>query len=238
MPARVIPHRLPSCPGRDSRFTIRHHSGRPGQPWWVFYEPEAGDRIPADDSHEELINLVNYLKQQEGQSGGGAFSINEHGQVIARTSASTAAGGQAMHVVGLREDEVIRYRETITFSAGTLDPRATPGEGETWPGPRCGMTYKFVAPRNPKPPSRNFDEVFVEIEGKVIQLSTDAQIRPYPPQTGPVADFLAALRRQLPNGGRFRVNEHGRAFTADRSIFIGRIPDRQWFKPLRLRENC
>ena len=29
-------------------------------------------------------------------------------------------------------------------------------------------------------------------------------------QSEPMAAFLAALRRQLPQGGRFRVNEHGR----------------------------
>jgi hypothetical protein len=237
MPKRVIPHRLPSCPGRNSRFTIRHHQGMSGQPWWVFYEPEAGDRIPADDSHEELINLVNDLKEQEGLSGGGAFSINEFGQVIARMGASAAAGGQAMHVVGLRDGEVVRYGGIITFREGALDPRAMPSEGEPWPGPRCGMTYKFVAPNNPRPPSRNFDEIFVEIEGNIIQLSTDTQIQPYPPRAGLLADFLSSLRRQLPIGGRFRVNEHGRAFTADQSTFIGRIPT-QWFKPLRLRENC
>ncbi len=238
MPTRVIPHRLPSCPGRNSRFTIRRHQGLAEQPWWVFYEPGAEDRIPADDAHVELVDLVNSLKEQEGNQGGGGFSINEHGQVIARMSANAAAGGQAMHVVGLRGGEIIRYEGVITFLGGAMDPRAVPTEGEQWPGPRCGMTYKFAAPNNPKPPSRNFDEIFVEIEGRTIQLSTDTQIQPYPPPAGPLANFLASLRRQLPTGGRFRVNEHGRAFTSDQSIFIGCIPGTQWFTPLRLRVNC
>ena len=97
------------------------------------------------------------------------------------------------------------------------------------------MTYKFAAPGNPKPPSRNLDEVFVEEEGRVLQLSTHASIRPYPPVQGPLAVFLQALRRQLPDGGRFRVNEHGRAFTSDGSIYVGIIPRAEWFRPLTAR---
>ncbi len=71
MPGRVIPHRLPSCPGQDSRYTIRHNANQPTNPWWIYYEPPGANRIPADDPHRELIDLVNALKVGMGQTEGG-----------------------------------------------------------------------------------------------------------------------------------------------------------------------
>jgi hypothetical protein len=228
---RVIAKKLPVCPGRDSRFTIRHNPHR-GSEWWVYYEAPEGAPVPSDDDHPDLISLVNGLKQAEGNAPGGGFSINEHFQVIARTRAPASYGGQSIHVAGLREGVIATYEEPILFQGGNLSPTITPIEGQTWTGPLCGMTYSFVKPGNPQLPSRNFDEVFVTVEGQVVQLSRDAGINPYPPASGPLASFLAALRRRLPSGGAFRVNEHGRAFTSRGNIYIGVVPLDQWFRPL------
>ena len=87
MAGRIIGTRLPCCPGKDSRFSIRHNVEQVGQPWWVFYEPPGADRIPADAPHAELVKLVNSMKMEMAHTEGGAFSINEHGQVIARAQA-------------------------------------------------------------------------------------------------------------------------------------------------------
>lgn len=236
MPGRVICHRLPACPGRDSRHTIRHNSLQPGNPWWVFYEPPASaPPIPADNPHPELVALVNDLKIAEGQKPGGSFSINEHGQVIARTTAPRGTKGRAIHLVNVSGGAVATYKTPVVFQKGALTPLATPAEGDVWPGPLCGMTYSFAAPSHPKPPSRNVDEIWIEVEGQNLQLSQDAGVRLYPPSTGPLADFLAALRRRIPHGGRFRVNEFGRAFTSDDAIYIGKVPMAQWFRPLTAR---
>lgn len=229
MKGRVIAHRHPACPGHDSRFTLRSNNELPGKPWWVHYKANSAF-VPADLPHEELVSVVNDLKMQEIQREGGAFSINEHGQVIARMTAPPGHPGNAIHVVGLTGGIVYRYTAPIVF--GALDPTLLPNEGDPWAGPLCGMTYTFTAPGNPRPPSRSFDEVLVEIEGVTAQLSTSAGVAPYPPSTGSLAVFLQALRRQLPNGGPFRVNEHGRAFTSKRQRFIGCVPLDQWFRPL------
>lgn len=235
MPGRIIGTRLPCCPGKDSRFTVRHHQDHPEKPWWVHYEPPGGDPIPADDSHTALVNLVLALKREMAQTEGGPFSINEHGQVIARAKAP-AGPGNTIHIINVTSGGAVStYHEPILFQNGELDPRATPVEGEPWPGPLSGMTYKFAAPGNPKPPSRNLDEVFVEEEGVVLQLSTHAGINPYPPANGELCRFLSALRRRLPEGGRFRVNEHGRAFTSRDAVYIGTIPREIWFRPLTAR---
>ncbi|MGH9967258.1 MAG: hypothetical protein ACREBG_05420 [Pyrinomonadaceae bacterium] len=228
---RVIPKKLPTCPGRDSRFTIRHNPDQANL-WWVYYESTDGTLLPADEDHSDLVALVNSLKEAEGNAAGGGFSINEHFQVIARMTAPSNYGGQSIHVVGLAGGLIATYDQTIVFQNGLLLPTITPLEGQEWVGPLCGMTYSFAAPGSPKGPSRNFDQVFVEIDGQKHFLSVDAGINPYPPTTGPLATFLAALRRQLPIGGRFRVNEHGRAFTSENNIFIGIVPLAQWFKPL------
>jgi hypothetical protein len=234
MPASlVIPKRLPVCPGRDSRFTVRHNNDNGGE-WWVYYEAPEGTLIPADLPHVELVSLVNKLKEAEGNAAGGGFSINEHFQIIARMKAPAGYQQNTIHVVDISSGAVKTYTPTITFQAGVLDPTTVPAEGSPWPGPRCGSTYRFAAPGNRKPPSHNLDEVWTEIEGHIDLLSTHTGSIPYPPTTGPLAAFLTALRRQLPSGGRFRVNEHGRAFTADKNSFIGNVPLGSWFAPVSL----
>lgn len=211
----------------------------PGNPWWVYYNPPGEDRIPADGAHAALVDLVNAIKQAEGGALGGGFSINEYQQVIARMPAPAGYRGNAVEVIGMDDGEVITYsEEVITFSGGRLDPRDNPGEGAAWTGPLCGTTYSFTAPGNPQPPSRNLDEVIITIEGANLQLSGDARISPYPPARGALTNFLAALRRQLPEGGRFRVNEHRRAFTSAGSIFIGTVPANHWFRQLQPTINC
>lgn len=233
MPAgRVILKRQPISPGRNAKYTIRRNPNQSGA-WWVYYEPRGADRIPADAAHRELVTLVNSLKEAEGNQPGGSFSINEHQQVIVRMRAPAAYGGNAIHVVGLDGGKgVTTYTKLITFQGGALNPTALPTEGDTWPGPLCGMSYMFAAPGNPQIPSKNLDEISVKIDGVTTQLSTDAALAVYPPPRGPLADFLAALRHKLPGGGRFRVNEYGRAFTPAGDIFIGQVPIAQWFKPL------
>jgi hypothetical protein len=229
--SRVISKRIPICPGRDSRFTIRRNPDQ-NNAWWVYYEYPTGTLHPADQAHPELVGLVNSLKESEVHYEGGGFSVNEHFQVIARMSAPAGYGGQAIHVVALDGGAVVTYDELLVFESGSLSPISTHLEGQVWTGPLCGTSYSFAAPGSPKYPSGNFDEVWIEIAGKKIQLSSAAGIDPYPPSAGPLADFLAALRRRLPEGGRFRVNEHGRAFTSEGSIFIGIVPLEDWFEPL------
>ena len=140
----------------------------------------------------------------------------------------------AIHVVDISTGAVGSYANTITFQSGAIDPTSSPAEGDIWPGPRCGVTYRFAAPGNRKPPSHNLDEVWTEVEGQIELLSPHIGLQPYPPAVGPLADFLCALRRQLPQGGRFRVNEHGRAFTSNDNLFIANVPLTAWFPPLKI----
>ena len=175
---------------------------------------------------------MNALKEAEGSAAGGGFSINEHSQVIARTSAPAGYKQNTIHLVDISSGDVETYAETITFQGGEIDPTVMPAEGDPWLGPRCGATYRFAAPGNKKPPSHNLDEVWTEIEGQIELLSRHTNPNSYPPTAGPLAVFLAALRRQLPQGGRFRVNEHGRAFTASDNVFIGTVPLETWFPPV------
>jgi hypothetical protein len=229
--SRVIPKRTPVSPGQDSRYTIRRNPDQNGQ-WWVYYKPQGIDRIPADEAHAELVERVNQLKEMEGNRPGGSFSINEYSQVIARMNAPSGYRGNAIHVVDISAGIVFEYHETITFLDGALDPSVTPEEGDAWPGPLCGTTYRFAAVDSPKLPSNNEDEVWISIDGEDVQLSAECGMTPYPPTSGDLALFLHALRRQLPPGGRFRVNEKRRAFTANTTRFIGVVPTRRWFRRL------
>lgn len=229
--SRVVSKRIPICPGRDSRYTIRHNPDQPGNPWWVYYEPPGGDPIPADDPHAVLVELVNELKQQIVGGAGGSFSLTEYRQVIARM-ASPGGPGNAVHCIGVHAGTVQSYPEPLIFDGGALDPGVLPAVGAAWPGPLCGTTYSFAAPGNAMPPSHCQDEVFTEVAGRRLLLSTEAGVAPYPPPVGMLHDFLVVLRGLLPAGGRFRVNEHGRAFTANNHTFIGTVPFPHWFRPL------
>jgi hypothetical protein len=234
MPAsRVIPKRLPVCPGRDSRFAIRRNAAN-GNQWWVHYEAPGKDFIPADEPHKELVDLVNDLKEAEGNSAGGGFSINEHSQVIARMKAPFGYTQNTIHVVDISSGTVQTYGETITFQHGAISPIANIPEGALWSGPRCGATYRFAAPGNKKPPSHNLSEIWTEIDDQIDLLSKHLKPTPYPPTVGPLAVFMTSLRHLLPQGGRFRVNEHCRAFTADQNLFVGNVPLAHWFPPIPL----
>jgi hypothetical protein len=230
--SRVTPKRAPVCPGRNSRFTVRHNATQ-GNAWWVYYEPQGAPPIPADQPHPELVSLVNFLKESEGTSPGGSFSITEHSQVVARMMPTGGYSHQnAIHVVGIHGGNVMSYHQSITFDGGSLNPAATPDVGDPWPGPRCGTTYTFSAPEGRRPPSHNLDEIRIEVDGSNVQLSSQLAGAPYPPASGPLASFLTTLRLHLPSGGRFRVNEHGRAFTAEGNIFVGTVPLTHWFQPI------
>src|ERR1035437_1696716 len=95
------------------------------------------------------------------------FKQRKPRSLCARRPENESAGHQRMQTKTLPESQNHGdWRESKSrrpFFRSLLDPEATAEEGGPWPGPRCGMTYKFVAPNNPKPPSRNFDEIFVEI---------------------------------------------------------------------------
>src|SRR4051812_18850876 len=96
---RVIPKKIPVCPGRDSRYTVRHNADQSGTPWWVYYECPTRGLLPADQDHRDLVTLVNELKQQICGSEGGSFSLNEHGQVIARMPAPSGSREAAVHAI-------------------------------------------------------------------------------------------------------------------------------------------
>ena len=152
MAGRVIGTRLPCCPGKDSRYTLRRNSQEEGRPWWVFYEPPGDDPIPADDDHATLVKLVNGLKMEMAGTEGGPFSINEHGQVIARGRAPEGQGN-TIHIINVTSrGAVSTYTDPILFQDGALDPQANPKEGGPWSGPLSGMSYKLARARKPEAP--------------------------------------------------------------------------------------
>ncbi len=175
MKGRIVAHRRLCCPVRDAGFTLRRNTNVSESPWWVHYT-HGGVPIPSDQPHQELVNAVNELKLQEGQGEGGKFSINEHGQVVARMSAAPGLGN-SIQVIGIVDGKVYAYRKcVITFDRGRLDPAVTPPEGAPWTGPKCGISYTFHAPHTRKPPSRLVDAIEVRLEDTIFHLSIEAGI--------------------------------------------------------------
>lgn len=229
--SRVVLKHLPVCPGKDSRFTLRRNHAQGGE-WWVYYDFE-GEDIPSDQAHSELVERVLQIKEQLGGTEGGSFSINEHSQVIARMSGPPGSNRNSIHAVDVAGGKVFTYSNVITFRGGELDPTLTPEEGSPWEGPLCGTTYTFGAAWKRDNKSANYEDVRIKDTEDRLSLQVTGHSS-YPPASGQLADFLAALRRVLPEGGRFRVNEHRRAFTSDPpSVFIGIAPPHpEWFRPI------
>ena len=229
--SRVVPKQLPVCPSRDSRFTLKQNYAEGGV-WWVYYASAGGD-IPADQAHPKLVERILQIKQQLVGTEGGSFSINEHFQVIARMSGPPNSNRESIHAVDVAGGTVFTYSNLITFQGGVLDPTVATTEGTPWTGPLCGSTYIFGVAGKRDNISGNYEDVRIKDTEERLSLHATG-FSSYPPPSGSLADFLAALRRVLPVGGRFRVNEHCRAFTSDSpSAFIGIAPPYpDWFRPI------
>jgi hypothetical protein len=229
--SRVVPKLLPVCPGRDSRFTLKRNYTEGGE-WWVHYTSPGGD-IPADQAHPGLVERILKIKKQLVGTEGGSFSINEHFQVIARMSGPHNSNLESVHAVDVAGGTVFIYRNVITFQGGVLDPTVATTEGSPWKGPLCGATYTIGVPGKRDNISGNYEDVRIKDTEERLSLHASG-FSSYPPPSGSLADFLAALRRVLLGGGRFRVNEHRRAFTSDSPYaFIGIAPQYPgWFRPI------
>ncbi|HEV7406510.1 MAG TPA: hypothetical protein VGO11_26400 [Chthoniobacteraceae bacterium] len=224
---KVIPKQLPMRPGKNSRYTLKRAFGE----WWVHYQSTSGD-IAADQPHPLLAERINRLKLISHDEGG-SFSINEHSQVIARMKGPTGSDRDSIHVVDIGGGAVFAYPNVITFQNGALDPTSILSEGTPWTGPLCGSTYTFSISGKRDNTSGQFEEILIKDSSERLSQHVSG-IPSYPPPQGPLAEFLAALRRVLPGGGRFRINEHRRVFTSNPPHFFVGIapPSPLWFRPI------
>lgn len=161
-----------------------------------------------DDGIEAMVEAVNELKQEITGVRGGAFMINEHGQVLVPVT-----HGEDKYLVG----ELSGCPEFIDPRSGghfNLESPRVKRTGTPWELPYVGMKFKFNG------------------EGKVSrELAVgDERLREYPPRFDEdLAERLCQLR---PEGGRMIVNLHGVVLTkidGDKPVFVGEINTQKWF---------
>lgn len=218
------------CGATDGmKYFIQRNPDVSGRPWWVYVKNEAVT-TPADDAHEELVSLVLTLKREMGaELGGGSFFLNEHSQVIASANPPLGWNANSVYLVGVNETgDVLRYRKPLTFGDGIMDSSAMPAEGDIWTGPAVGVRYAF----NDALPDEKMVCFKFERKGPRLFLSHDLEERGLTFGLE-LARFNDALHRVMDfGGGRFYVNEQGRAFSARSCEFIAQVPLESWFRAL------
>lgn len=214
-----------NCPGnvaKDAKYGI--HSRADGHIVGLTYRTSADERwYVSHEAHQPLVAMVNKVKVEATGTPGGAFYLNEYGQVIV-----PAGQGAAYYLAG-------EYHEALRFAfEGKVlsgEPVSLEGEplkvGDEWLGPRPGIPYKLAAGgrdltyvRSPRPN--------VEL---TVRLSKVVGVE--------AAERLAARLRSVKgfDGGRVYVNEWRALFTplkagSDqwRYVYLGQLEERDaWF---------
>lgn len=212
----------PSNVSKDAKYKIRlenreHVVG-------LFYRSADGELwYPSSNAHPELVNMVNELKIAKAGAPGGAFYINEYGQVI-------------VPVVGEDKDYYLagEYTTPLEFefegkilSGDAKDLEGKPLKpGDRWVGPHPGIPYVLKA-GGTDIYYRCWVRPRVEREVRLSDsLGTEA--------AKGVAATIADIRGR--DGGRFYINEFRQMFTPKEGeagldyVYIGKVNDLSlWF---------
>lgn len=160
-----------------------------------------------------LVLMINRMKWAVSRSKGGAFIINEYGQVICPAGHDES---QLFYVGEISGPLVFRQPDGSSF---TLDNDRGLRVGDTWTWPDVGMAYNL---------SRDNRVYFPLRQGNEIRF-----IRPARTDW----ELVRAIRQVRPWGPvRFRVNPYGivlvKVETPDKgwvSKYVGRINYNKWF---------
>ena len=214
-----------NCPtnvSKDAKYTVRLEDG--DYVVGLFFRSADGELwYPSNGEHPELVNMVNKVKNQYSGNPGGAFYINEYGQVIV-----PVAGEEKDYYLAGEYNNPIEFEfEGKILSGDAKDLEGNPLKpGDTWVGPHPGIPYVlkaggkdiyykcWVRPR-------------VEKEVKLSDcIGKEAE---------KVASKIASLKGAA--GGRFYVNEYCQIFAPKTSeqgfeyIYIDKIEDLDYWFP-------
>jgi len=164
--------------------------------------------IIADDGINQMIEAINQSKSEITGSRGGAFHINEYGQVLV-----PIAHSQEKYLVG----ELTGYPEFVDPRSGRQFNLAAPRgakAGAAWDLPYIGMPFKF------------------NTEGRVSRERTGDDIREQESPLRHDCSLATKLMQLRSSGGRMVVNLHGVVLTktaGDKPVFVGEIDRDKWF---------
>ena len=202
----------PSVVSKDAKYSVTAS----GEVRLVYRLDGRTKELLSTDRHPQLVNVVNAVKVELNGNPGGAFYMNEFGDVLV----PDGQGGPCYYAG--------HYDRTLEFdyNGGTLSAVAPKGleSGADWPGPHPGIPYVLIAGGQ--------DIRYVVRTGTretTFLLSDDVGSS----NARATASRIAAIRGT--NGGRFYINERCELFTpvADngsvRFVYIGHLEDSAWF---------
>jgi hypothetical protein len=214
---RIWRGRYARIPGEGTAFHVR----RRGDTWWPLVIWVADREIAtcpmvAGGAAADLAMAVSQGKRLLGAPGGGAFAINEFGQVLVPSS----TGDGRVAVVGEWEG-ALEFTDPLHGGTFDLAPGKPPVSGDLWERPYLGIPYHL------------------SLRGEIYFWQEDARSagkRPPPVQDDELIESLRALR---PYGAvRFVVGSGGLVLTKVPAIprwtvwearYVGRINYARWF---------
>ena len=194
-----------NCPENVKR-SAKYHVIQEDQQWKVElqYVTETGERwSPTTEVHEDLVNMVNRVKEIGNEKLGGAFYINEYRQVVVPTlKGYFLAGEYHTDLIFKIEDE---SGETVKLSGKAIDIYGKSlAIGNEWNYSLPGIPYILTA---------NCKDIKYEVDvrpkvTKTVTLSRcigETRARQMAERINVRDIFMGA-------GGRFYINEFGNLF--------------------------
>lgn len=205
----------PSVVAKDAKYSVVHSKTGGMQVRLIHRVNNSEKELLTSDEHDELVGLVNCVKEEHVGVPGGAFYINEFAHVL------VPANGQCYFAGSYQ-----KFLE-FDFEGGKIGPRPPEGTepGDPWPGPHVGIPYVLAAGAT-------------DIKCKVQLSATRIREEKLSRYAGKPA--AARLSRRLgrvkgSQGGRIYINEAREFFAPVTSgydvsyVYLGSLEDDVWF---------
>ncbi|GLY21814.1 hypothetical protein [Micromonospora sp. NBRC 101691] len=207
----IYPGLAPSNVNKDAKYSVVH-SRQGGMEVRLVYRVSSREKqLLTNDRHEKLVAMVNHVKEEVNGLPGGAFYINEYGDVLVPhpNGGCVFAGSY---------DEFLKF----DFDGQEIGPVPSPdlAPGDQWLGPHVGIPYVLTAGAS--------DFRYEVISG---QRSREYRLSDVVGQSAArlLARRLATVKGYA--GGRVYINEarHFFAPVGSSYLYLGPLGDEPWF---------
>ncbi len=206
------PGLIPSIVNKDAKYSVVHaDDGMQVQLRFTLNHKEKA--ILTTDRHDQLVEMVNAVKQADGSAPGGAFYLNEYFDVLVPTMNGCFFAGS--------------YENVLVFDldGATVSPHRPPGvePGDEWSGPHVGIPYVLAA---------GGQDIYYKTKSGKIERREDLSDHVGATAAAKLAGRLAAIRGT--EGGRIYINECGEFFAPPRAgstghVYLGGLDEDAWF---------
>lgn len=206
------PGLIPSNVNKDAKYSVVH--GDDGMQVRLLFQLNHKEKaILTTDRHDDLVEMVNAVKQADGSAPGGAFYINEFFDVLVPTQSGCYFAGSYERVLEFDLDGLI------------VSPNRAPGvePGDPWPGPHVGIGYVLAA---------GGSDIYYKAKNGKIERREDLSEHVSEAAAARLANRLAAVKGT--QGGRIYINECGEFFSppsgsSDQHTYLGALDEDAWF---------